>query len=299
MATTTQPQRKMNLDLQSQPQVSEAPQDKPSEDLLDEIKKAEAQRLAKRVEQEQQALALALAQQKAELEAEKKRLEEEKRILKAQAEAQQQAAARAAKEAEAKRQAELKRQQEESARIAEAKRLAEEKQRAEQKQKQKQQEQKALELALAQQQAAERAAKEAEAKRQAEKEAAEKREREHAAKARLVKDTAAFLKEYVKRYNEGDLDAFIALFTEDARMNHAKGKAAIQKAYVKLFDSTTNRDLKITVMAIQPSDNGADVEVSYVLTYLNSSSSNERLTGEIKFELKAGEEGSKIMSQRF
>jgi len=299
-ATATQPQPKMNLDLQSKPQVSEAPQDKPSQDLLDEIKKAEAQRLAdikrieeekrlaERVEQEQQALALALAQQKAELEAKEKHLEEEKRLVEQkqreqEALAQQQAAERAAKEAEAKRQAELKRQQEEAARIAEAKRLAEEKQRAEQKQKQREQE--ALALALAQQ--------------QAEKEAAEKREREQAAKARLVKEITAFLKEYVKRYNEGDLDAFMALFMEDARMNKAKGKAAIRKAYEKFFAESTDRDMQMTVLAIEPSAAGATVEVNYVLTYSNSSSSNERLVGDIEFKLNSDGSGLTISSQRF
>lgn len=333
----TQPQ--MNLDLQSQPQAqpSTTPEQRQSEALLKEIKEAEQQRLiqikhleeekrlAERVDQEQKALALALAQQKAELDAEKKRLEEESRRLTA--------------EIEARRKAELKRQQEEAARIAEAKRHEEEKQRAAQKQK----EQKALELALAQQQAAERAAKEAEEKRkaklkrqqeeakriaqakrleeekrlkaqkqkeqealalalaqqQAEKEAAKEHARQQAEKKRLTDEAMRLLKDYVRLYNAGDLEGFMTLFSKESRMNNTKGRAAIRKAYEKFFAESTDRDMQMTVLAIEPSGRGAHVEVSYVLTYVNSSSSNERLEGEINLELTAGEEGSKIMSQRF
>jgi len=82
-------------------------------------------------------------------------------------------------------------------------------------------------------------------------------------------------------------------------MNNTKGRAAIRKAYEKFFAESTDRDMQMTVLAIEPSANGAAVEVNYVLTYLNSSSSNERLTGEITFELQPEGSGLSIFSQFF
>ena len=314
-ATATQPQPKMNLDLQSKPQVSEAAQDKPSQDLLDEIKKAEAQRLAdikrieeekrlaERVEQEQQALALALAHQKAELEAKEKRLEEEKRLVEQkqreqealeQALAQQQAekeaaekrererqaAQRATKEAEAKRQAELKRQQEEAARLKELERIEAEKRIAEQKE-QKAKEQKALALALAQ---------------QAEKEAAERKLTQD---AQLKADTANLLKNYIRSYNDGDLEGIVALFDSEAEVNEIAGRDAIRDAYSKFFSETSQRDLSLAVDSITPIGDKLNVQMKYTLNISKGFLSSNHSSGPIIFSLALNKEGLQILSIRY
>lgn len=95
-----------------------------------------------------------------------------------------------------------------------------------------------------------------------------------------------FINEFVRAYERGELEPFMALFAEGARTNNQVSKSGIRDDYEKLFESTTSRLMRVRDVRWSFDASSAIGEGDYSLTVLKKNESRPRsYEGSLTFQL--------------
>ena len=76
--------------------------------------------------------------------------------------------------------------------------------------------------------------------------------------------------DFVSLYELGDLDSFLALFSDDAKTNNRASKVGVKKDYQSLFDSTSKRLIRLQEMRWSIEPNEAIGEADFRLTLVKT-----------------------------
>jgi hypothetical protein len=110
-------------------------------------------------------------------------------------------------------------------------------------------------------------------------------------------DVRKFFANYIKRYNQKDLDGFLSLFSPKAVQNRQDGLERIRKIYANFFNQSQEIDYHMNDIKAEIYQNGVEVKARYeLLQILKKGGGNKIWRGDIRWALVKEDGTLKILS---
>jgi len=110
-------------------------------------------------------------------------------------------------------------------------------------------------------------------------------------------DVRKFFANYIKRYNQKDLDGFLSLFSPKAVQNRQDGLERIRKIYANFFNQSQEIDYHMNDIKAEIYQNGVEVKARYeLLQILKKGGGNKVWRGDIRWALIKEDGTLKILS---
>lgn len=110
-------------------------------------------------------------------------------------------------------------------------------------------------------------------------------------------DVRKFFANYIKRYNQKDLDGFLSLFSPKAVQNRQDGLERIRKIYANFFNQSQEIDYHMNDIKAEIYQNGVEVKARYeLLQILKKGGGNKIWRGDIRWTLLKEDGTLKILS---
>ena len=110
-------------------------------------------------------------------------------------------------------------------------------------------------------------------------------------------DVRKFFANYIKRYNQKDLDGFLSLFSPKAVQNRQDGLERIRKIYANFFNQSEEIDYRMNDIKTEIYQNGVEIKARYeLLQILKKGGSKKTWRGDIRWVLVKEDGALKILS---